>query len=505
VQRERDENMIKHKNQQNNIPSELKGIVNGYGKITTERILLLKKRDKLYTKLDPFEPRDIPNPLDQEKVGIYRSDDKRKCVTADMEIIEYFTQKLKCLPPSFMEAGPKEKLYFDPKEVRIGIVTPGGIAPGLNTVIHCIVNMHTIYGMTKPAYGILGGFRGIAEWRTEELTATKTKNLINQGGTYLCTSREEQDITRMANNLKENGVNILYVVGGDGSLTAAHLIAQEIKRKEIKVNRKKIVIAGIPKTMDNDILWVWNSFGFNTAVEEATKAINAIYADAKSTERICIMQLFGRDAGFVAAHASLASGQADAVLIPEVDFKIEPLIEYIQEKLVEQNYALIVVAEGACPREYSEDFIHDLLKKEGYDRTSSYYRTIPRVNEALAEGKLIFLREKLKEYFNNYRQGRHVVFVSQPRHLLRAVPPNSVDQTYCQRLADLAVHSALAGFNDFMISQWLTEYVLVPLKLIAEEMDPNDPIGKKRKTKKIPPSGIFWATVISSTGQPSFI
>ncbi|MDW7681202.1 MAG: hypothetical protein SCK70_11595, partial [bacterium] len=142
-----------------------------------------------------------------------------------------------------------------------------------------------------------------------------------------------------------------------------------------------------------------------------------------------------------------------------------------------------------------------ILEKEGYDKSDPSYRTYPRVNYALAEGKIIFLRNKFEERFENFRNGMHSVFVSQPRHLIRAVPANSVDQIYCQRLADLAVHNAMAGFTGFMISQWLTEYVLVPLRLVAEQKDPRN---GKRLTKKIPPGGIFWTTVISGTGQPSF-
>lgn len=494
-------NMKNNEKTRDKTPSSLKGIINGYRNVATERVIIIGTLERLNTNVDQYRPIGIKNPLDQKRIGLFRPFNRRKCVTVDMEIIEYFHKELKSLPPSFLEAGPREFLYFNPEKVRIGIVTPGGIAPGLNTVIHCIVNMHQLYGMKKEAYGFLGGFRGLAERRYEKLIAANTKSWIHKGGTVLSTSREKQEISQMVESLMALGINILYVVGGDGSLTCAHLISEEIVNKNISVRNRKIVVAGIPKTMDNDILWVWHSFGFDTAVEEATRAINVIHDDAKSTERICIMQLFGRDAGFVAAHAALASGQVDAVLVPEVEFRIEPLLDYIQEKIEDKNYALVVVAEGAGPNEYTDDYIHNLLRNEGYDKSDPSYRTHPRVNEALAEGKLIFLRDKFKEQFKNFRSGRHSVFVSQPRHLIRAVPANSVDQIYCQRLADLAVHNALAGFTGFMISQWLTEYVLVPLRLVAEQMDPKN---GKRLTKKIPPGGIFWTTVISATGQHSF-
>lgn len=487
------------------IPAQLRGLINGYGSIATERRLVITKLRELNTNVTQYTTDEsTPNPLDQKRIGVFRPFDRRKCATTDMEIIDYFYNELRCPPPSFHEAGPRERLYFHPDDVRIGIVTPGGIAPGLNTVVHSIINMHALYGMKKRAFGFLGGFRGILQQDKTELRPEETKSWIQKGGTELRTSRQQPGIAAMAASLQDLGVNVLYVVGGDGSLTAAHLLSLEIDRQNIEIRGRKIVVAGIPKTMDNDILWVWHSFGFDTAVEEATRVINALREDAKATERVCIIQLFGRDAGFVAAHATLASGQVDAVLVPEISFRIDPVLDYIQEKVEQNDYAVLVVAEGASSREYSENYVDDLLQKEGYDRSDPSYRTHPRVNESLAEGKLIFIRDKFKERFGTFRRGRHGVFVSQPRHLIRAVTANSVDQIYCQRLADLAVHNALGGYTDFMLSQWLTEYVLVPLRLVAEEKDPGDPSGNKRQTKRIPPGGIFWTTVISSTGQPSF-
>ncbi|MGE5598864.1 MAG: 6-phosphofructokinase [Bacteroidota bacterium] len=475
----------------------------------------LTKNIPLDTEIRQHEPAAVRNPLPEERIGRYRPLTSRMSVTADLDVIrEYFVHRGE-EPPGFLEAGPREYLYYNPVDVQAGIVTPGGVAPGLNTVIHSIVNMHhNLYGGQRSIYGFLGGFRGLVQQRYVDLTPGVTKSWLHKGGTELGTSRGETDIRQMTRALQDLGVNILYVVGGDGSLTVAHLIAEEAERAGLKVRGKKIAVAGVPKTMDNDVLWVWHSFGFDTAVEEATRAINAIHDDTKSTERICLMQLFGRDAGFLAAHASLASGLVDVVLIPEIEFAIGPLLDYVEQVLTQKSYALIVVAEGAAPREYTEEYIHERLRAEGYDREAPNYRTLPRVSEALAEGKLTFLKDKFDERFvkggpdgtRPFRDGRHRVFVSQPRHLIRAVPPNSTDQVHCQRLADLAVHNALAGYTDFMISQWLTEYVMVPLRLVAKSADgdPADPAEPRRTTKKLPAGGLFWTTVTSSTGQPSF-
>ena len=458
-----------------------------FGSLASEKAILrarLSQSEELPTQVPQFTPTTYPNQVPEDQVGRYRSPESRMCVTAEMEIIEKYI-KLKEDPPSFREAGPRADLYFNPKEVRIGIVTPGGIAPGLNTVVHSIVNMHQkVYGMKRKAFGFRAGFRGLAEWRFDALDATKTIEWIHKGGVDLVAGRGPQDVLQMAEQLHDRGIDILYVIGGDGSLTAAHLIAQEVEKKGWK-----IVVAGIPKTMDNDVLWVWHSFGFDTAVEEAARVINALHDEAKSTERICLLPLFGRDAGFVAAHAALGSGRVDVVLVPEMQFKMKPLLKYIEGKIRDNNYALIVVAEGASPEGYSEENIAEKLRAEGLEPND---RTDPRVNDALRMGRLYLLQREFEEHFKTFNRGRHRVFVMEPRYLIRAIAANSVDQIYCQRLANLAVHNALAGFTDFMLSQWLTEYVLVPLGLVIEGY------------KSIPPGGIFWTTVITSTGQPSF-
>jgi 6-phosphofructokinase 1 len=455
--------------------------------LATEKLIIrdkLERGEQLETEVNRLGPAVLKNPIPEAHIGRYRSLEKRIYATAETEIIRRFLEQ-KREPPSFLEAGPREHLYFDPAKVNIGIVTAGGIAPGLNTVIHSITNMHhQVYRMERKAFGFRGGFRGLIENRYIELDPSVTKEWLQKGGTGLAASRQKQDVGMMATNLEALGIDILYVIGGDGSLSAAHLIAGELRKRQ-----RKIVVAGIPKTMDNDILWVWHSFGFNTAVEEATKFVNAMHEEAKSTERICLLSLFGREAGFVAAHAALASGQVDVVLVPEVEFEINALLRYVQKVVQDKRYALVVVAEGACPLGYTEDNAKAELNDRGLDAED---RTNPRVAEALRAWKLHCLQSEFERYFTKFQGGRYGVFVQEPRYLIRAIPANSVDQIYCQRLADMAVHNALAGFTDFMISQWLTEYVMVPLGLVAQGH------------KEIPPGGIFWTTITSSTGQPSF-
>jgi len=476
----------------------------------TEKAILWDAKDRgeqLDTNVRRFEPAKFPNPVREEIIGQYRPLESRMCATADMKMIrQFFKHGLE--PPSFLEAGPRKKLYFDPREIRVGIVTPGGIAPGINTVIHCIVDMHQTYYGTRSVWGFHGGFHGLTTSRPRRLTSDETSSWIHKGGSLLGSGRGAPEVSDMVDALLANGINVLYVIGGDGSLSAAHCIAQEIERVNAEVLGKAIVIAGVPRTMDNDILWVERSFGFDSAVEEATRLINAIHEDTRSTSRVCLTQLFGREAGFVAAHAVLASGLVDVVLVPEARFRIGPVLDYVQDQLTERDHALVVAAEGAAAAEYSEEYIHDLLAKMGKDRNDPSYEADPEVAEKLRNGRFIYLANKFKDRFERatpdgkppFRHGRHRVFESEPRHLIRALPPNSADQTYCRRLADLVVHSAVAGFTDFMISRWLTEYVQIPLRMIAEQLDS----AGKRLTKRIPPRGIFWTTVLNNTGQPSF-
>jgi 6-phosphofructokinase 1 len=337
-------------------------------------------------------------------------------------------------------------------------------------------------------YGIYDSFLGCCdlEHNLVELTTKTTERWLDQGGSMLgiIRSTKEDDINKtakeIAQNLHNNGIQILYVIGGDGSMQMAHAIAGAITAR----GESRSVI-GIPKTMDNDVLWVSQSFGFDTAVEQATKMINTLRSEAESTRRICIIELFGADSGFVAANASLASGHVDAVLIPEV-FK----------QLLENK---------ACSDRIEEylDGIIDHIAKRVRGRKHN-----PHAVVIVAEGIDTMLRSTLgqshteESWFVNYFKhriqqrvlrsiGKKVsVFINQPRHYIRAIPADSHDQIFCERLGALAVDTALAGYTDCMVSQWLTEFVLVPLELVT--------LGKK----SIHINGIFWKQVVNSTGQP---
>lgn len=426
------------------------------------------------------------NPVGEEILGLYRPHSATKAVIADMTLLNSF-EEAGLNAPSFLEAGPRELLKFDPHRVRAAIVTTGGLAPGLNGVIHGIVHRHVnTYSLDRAHGAVLGvfnGFQGLCRLADShvDLTPDTTEEWLDHGGSRLGNVRYfpehrtlDQTVEIITRNLRVNNIDILYVIGGDGSLKVAHRIAE--------ADRTRAVV-GIPKTMDNDILWVWQSFGFNTAVEQATRVINILSQEAESTRRICVIELFGAESGFVAANAAMASGHLDLVLIPEVFKALTPeqardyldaVIEHVRQRVQRQPrtpHAVIVVAEG----------VGTVLQEKGVTVVGA-----PVVKDGFVDVLKDLLHERVLDAYGE----KVPVFDNRPRHYIRAVPANAHDRIYCDRLGALAVDNALAGYTDFMISQWLAEFVLVPLSLVGQ--------GKK----SIPINGMFWKQVISSTGQP---
>jgi 6-phosphofructokinase 1 len=448
-------------------------------------------------------------------------------------------------PLTFPEAGPREFHRYPlhgQVQLRVGILVSGGIAPGINAVIDGIVKRHELYheaarkhalylnSRQEYTLSILGYREGLQSlsndaWRAPlPLSGHVIDRQAEMGGSLLPTSRWDQfvDATTAERDGLLNGIvrflqniDILYVIGGDGSMRAAHSVwkvAHEMaQRGQV---RRHVSVVGIPKTMDNDILWVWQSFGFLSAVEKAREAVLNLHTEGKSNPRLCILQLFGSDSGFVASHAGLASGVCDAVLIPEVDYTMEGLFQHLQNPLngryADSPHAMVVMAETAIPldaRMYiasesnpasennllvdlSTDEIREIQKffdqgRRVRGQTPDHLRTggLKIVSGVLQ--KMIKQRLEPRDYWTKFR-----VFTSEPRHLIRSVPPSTSDVIFAERLGALAVDNAMAGYTDFMVSQWLTEFVLVPLELVI--------LGRKR----VPPNGIFWKSVLASTGQP---
>ena len=280
-----------------------------------------------------------------------------------------------------------------------------------------------------------------------------------------------------------------------------------------KPKPKRLSVVAIPKTMDNDILWVWQTFGFLSAVEKAREIIDHLATEVESNPRLCVAQLFGSDSGFVVSHAVLASRpkQCDAALIPEVEFSMKRLAEHVKSNMSDREEyefirrGLIVMAETAIPND-AQDFTDDkdvgltkhekeaiekfvALREQNKRKPGQTSDELRRAGLKIVSKGLKKLLDEAEDVSETEQKLRDVT--NEPRHLLRALPPSCTDIIMGNRLGTLAVDNALAGYTDFMVSQWLTEYVLVPLELVV--------LGRKR----IPETGIFWKSVIAKTGQPA--
>jgi 6-phosphofructokinase 1 len=467
---------------------------------------------------------------------------------------------------SVPEARPRNELLFpvngERGSLRVAIAVLGGIAPGINAVIDGIVQRHWNYqhkhGHELTVLGFANGLHGVMHVEPSELVPDErhargqhggrrlaTSEFANQGGSMLGTSRTAalleparlntlHDIIR---ELNRRQIDILYVIGGDGTMRAAH--ALHSVASESPGNRKiPVSVVAIPKTMDNDILWVWQSFGFMSAVEKSREFIQHLHTEVSSNPRVCVLQLFGSDSGFVVSHAVLASaaGHCDVALIPEVEFSLLGLADHLESVMKERGQhipsGMVVMAETAIPvdaRYYlprSSGVPNYTLPKEirqfrvddvtavraalaqtldssevsaifDFDaRRAENKRIEGQTSDALRTGGLKLVMQGLETILRSRGTYRDVRFNelrmlrNEPRHLVRAIPPSTADIVMGQRLGTLAVDNAMAGYTDFMISQWLTEYVLVPLKLVV--------LGRKR----IPEQGIFWQSVRAKTGQP---
>jgi len=227
--------------------------------------------------------------------------------------------------------------------MRIGVLTGGGDCPGLNAVIRSVVRK----GIDVYDYEIVGfrdGWRGLLEGNTVPLTVQDVRGILPRGGTILGSSRTnpfkiEDGVEKIKKNLAELGVDALVAIGGEDTLGVAN-----------KLHAEGVQVVGVPKTIDNDLNATDYTFGFDTAVNIAMEAIDRLHTTAESHHRALIVEVMGRHAGWIALHAGIAGG-ANVILIPEVPFDIEKVCEYVEHRF-KTNYApIIVVAEGAVPKE----------------------------------------------------------------------------------------------------------------------------------------------------------
>ncbi|MFT7462725.1 MAG: 6-phosphofructokinase 1, partial [Pseudohongiellaceae bacterium] len=255
---------------------------------------------------------------------------------------------------SFEKAGPRERIFFDPQQSTAAIVTCGGLAPGLNNVIRSVFEELTDNYGVRRVLGIREGYRGLiaeSELTPIELSPARVDGIQERGGTVLGSSRGPQDPRRVVDFLVAHEINMLFCVGGDGTQRGAHVIQQEVARRGLP-----IAIVGIPKTIDNDVPYVWMSFGYVTALSQAHKVLRAAHVEAHDAPNgVGLVKLMGRNAGFIAAGAAVASQDANFVLVPEVPFPLERFLDTLQQRVLDRGHALVVVAEGAGQHLLSHD------------------------------------------------------------------------------------------------------------------------------------------------------
>lgn len=377
----------------------------------------------------------------------------------------------------FRRAGPRQKVYFESEEVHACIVTCGGLCPGLNTVIREIVcGLYNMYGVNK-ILGIDGGYRGFYARNTVPLTPKVVNDIHKRGGTILGTSRGGHDKPKIVDSIQDRGINQVYIIGGDGTQKGAAVIFEEIKRRGLKV-----AVVGVPKTIDNDIPVIDKSFGFDTAVEEAQRAINAAHVESISIENgIGVVKLMGRDCGFIAMYATLASRDVDCCLIPESPFYLEGkngLFEYIEKRLKENGHMVIVIAEGA-----GQDLLSESLQSTN-STDASGNKLHPDVG--------LWISERIKDHFSKHKMVINLKYID-PTYMIRAIPSNASDNVYCTLLAHSAVHGAMAGYTGFTVGPVNGRHAYIPFNRITE------------KQNKVVITDRMWARLLASTNQPSFL
>ncbi|MDR1278939.1 MAG: ATP-dependent 6-phosphofructokinase [Treponema sp.] len=371
-------------------------------------------------------------------------------------------------------AGPREMLYFMPAHVHAGIVSCGGLCPGINDVIRSIVRcLYYRYGVTRISgirYGYLG-FLPEYQYGIKPLDADIVDDIHKLGGTYLGSARGGgKEVDKIVDTLEQLNINMLFTIGGDGTQKGSLDIAEEIDRRKLK-----IAIVGIPKTVDNDFILIDRSFGFDTAVSKAVEVVAAAHMEASSAiNGIGLVKVMGRESGFIAAHTALASHEINFVLIPEIPFNLEGdngFLKHLAERLKKRKHAVILVAEGAMQ-----------------DQILTERKTDAGGNLKLADVGT-YLRDRIVKYFNERKIEINLKYID-PSYIIRSAPANPGDSIYCERLGNAAVHAAMAGKTKLIIGLVNNEFVHLPIKSVISHRNHVDPEGN------------LWRDTLDATHQP---
>jgi 6-phosphofructokinase 1 len=425
-------------------------------------------------RIGRFGPCRFESPLKQTGVKLV---DETRCVEVytEPEHIAAYKQACGCATaPTFEMAGAREKIFYDPAKTTVGIVTCGGLCPGLNDVIRTLtLTAVWQYGVSE-VLGFTYGYAGLSKNAYTDpiaLTPAVVETIHNDGGTILAAGRGPQQAADMVDHLQKHGVDILFTVGGDGTMRGARTIVEEIARRELQ-----IAVVGIPKTIDNDLVGVERSFGFDTAVETARAAIIGAHNEARGAwNGIGLVQLMGRHSGSIAAAATLANSDVNFCFIPEAPVPLAGpggFLENLEIRLQNKRHAVIVVAEGARffddegPKETKRDASGNVLPKD--------------VGRYLNDRILAHMEQKNIPVSLKYID---------PSYIIRSQPANSDDSAFCLKLGLNGVHAAMAGRTDMIISYWNQHFVHVPMELTTK--------GRKQ----VDPAGSLWQAVLTTTGQ----
>ena len=372
-------------------------------------------------------------------------------------------------PPALEQAGPRRGLFFNPPETTAAIVTCGGLCPGLNDVIRALTMVLWYrYGVRK-ILGLRFGYQGLVpeyNHKPIDLTPRLVEDIHKDGGTVLGSSRGNQDVSTMVDFLADRGVDVLFAIGGDGTQRGALAIAREITARE-----RPVAVVGVPKTIDNDISLTERTFGFETAVALSRHPIECAHMESKGVPNgVGLVKLMGRESGFVAAYATLASSDVNLVLIPEVPFEMEQVLQFLEKRMKQKSHAVVVAAEGAG---------QNLTPPDGRDASGN-----PKLGDV---GR--FLHDAITAHFASASQPVSVKYID-PSYTIRSSRAHADDSVFCFQLAENAVHAALSGRTEMVVGLWNGKFVHVPMR---------EAVARK---KRIDPDGPLWQSVLDNTGQP---
>ena len=416
-------------------------------------------------------PCTTPSPLN---IQSFVSDEDRFLFNTGLSGFDTMKDSSGC-PLSVEAAGPRKNIFFDPAKTKAAIVTCGGLCPGINDVIRSItMSLFYRYGV-KNIMGIRFGLRGLNPaygHKPVYLTPDFVKDITSIGGSILSTSRGPQDISVMVDYLQQQGIGILFCVGGDGTMRAAEKI-----NAEIALRKAQIAVIGIPKTIDNDLGLIEKSFGFDTAIEKTVEALRCAHVEAKGAYNgIGLVKIMGRHSGYIAATAALAQGDVNFVLIPEVPFDLEGnkgFLKTLTKRTQKRGHAVILVAEGAGQTLITKDASENRTDASGNIRLSDIG---------------LFLKDSIEKHFHDINLEINLKYI-EPSYIIRSVPANASDSIYGSSLGQYSVHAAMAGKTGLLVALRKNDYVHLPLSAAISG-------------RQIDPAGNLWMRVLEMTGQP---